>query len=58
MITMTILYMQNSIINIFGFESDVTIMFFDYCKTHTEKEISSFYTMCLALPVFDDEEED
>ena len=55
---MTILYMQNSIINIFGFESDVAIMFFDYCKTHTEKEISSFYTMCLALPVFDDEEED
>ena len=38
---MTVQYMQNSIIRIFGFESDVSIMFLDYCKTHTEKEISS-----------------
>ena len=48
--------MQNSIINIYGFESEVTIMFFDYCETHTTEEISKFYTMCLSISVCDDDE--
>ena len=48
--------MQNSIINIYGFESEVTIMFFDYCETHTNEEIAKFYVMCLSIPVCDDDE--
>jgi hypothetical protein len=53
---MTITEMKNSIVNIYGLENDVTIMFFSYCENHTEKEISSYYTMCLAIPVYDDDE--
>ena len=48
--------MQNSIINIYGSEGEVTSMFLDYCKTHTDEEISKFYVMCLAIPVYDDDE--
>jgi hypothetical protein len=53
---MTIIEMQNRISHLYGLESEVTIMFYDYCKNHSEKEISSFYTMCLAIPYFDEEE--
>ena len=54
---MTVTEMKNKIVHIYGLENYVTIMFFSYCENHTEKEIKSYYTACLAIPVYDDDED-
>jgi hypothetical protein len=39
----TVLQMQTDVIQIFGFEHQVTVNFFEYCATHGVRDIIHYY---------------
>ena len=43
----TVLQMQTDVLQIFGFEHQVTVNFFEYCATHGAKDIIHYYNMIL-----------